>query len=81
MFICSCNGLTDKDVQAAVVAGATRPTEIYAAKKCRAQCGNCVPGVVCLLRQALQEQRARLADAVIHTPSMVGVAREAACLS
>ncbi|NHN86726.1 bacterioferritin [Acetobacter musti] len=58
MFICSCNGLTDKDVHAAVGAGATRPQEVYASRKCRAKCGNCVPGVVCMLRQALKEQKA-----------------------
>ncbi|NHO32660.1 (2Fe-2S)-binding protein [Acetobacter fallax] len=58
MFICSCNGLTDKDIHAAVDAGATRPQEVYAAKKCRAKCGNCVPGVVCMLRQALRDQKA-----------------------
>ncbi|GBR05627.1 (2Fe-2S)-binding protein [Acetobacter oeni] len=61
MFICSCNGLTDKDIHAAVDAGATRPQEVYAAKKCRARCGNCVPGVVCMLRQALRDQKALVA--------------------
>ncbi|GBQ25136.1 bacterioferritin-associated ferredoxin [Gluconacetobacter sacchari DSM 12717] len=34
--------------------GATRPREIYASRGCRAQCGNCVPGMLCLLRRALQ---------------------------
>ncbi len=54
MFVCSCNMLTDQDVKRAVDDGATRPREIYAAQGCRAQCGNCVPGVLCLLRRALQ---------------------------
>ncbi|AQS86120.1 MAG: (2Fe-2S)-binding protein [Acetobacter aceti] len=58
MYICSCNGLTDHDVSAAVEAGATRPGEVYAARKCRAQCGNCVKGVVCLLREALKQRNA-----------------------
>ncbi|MFT8895428.1 MAG: (2Fe-2S)-binding protein [Acetobacter sp.] len=61
MYICSCNGLTDHDVSAAVEAGATRPVEVYAARKCRAQCGNCVKGVVCILREALKQRNASAA--------------------
>lgn len=57
MIICSCNALSHKDVESAINAGASRPSEIYTAKKCRAQCGNCVPGMVCLLKQAIQERR------------------------
>lgn len=56
MVICSCNRLTDKDVESAVAGGAARPREIYASKGCKAQCGNCVPGVVCLLREARMKQ-------------------------
>lgn len=63
MYICSCNGLTDHDVSAAVEAGATRPVEVYAARKCRAQCGNCVKGVVCILREALKQRNAAAAMA------------------
>ncbi|NVN12502.1 MULTISPECIES: bacterioferritin-associated ferredoxin [Nguyenibacter] len=63
MFVCSCNMLTDRDLHDAVAGGATRPGEIYAAKGCRAQCGNCVPGVLCLLRRAIQARaEADLAD-------------------
>ncbi|GAN62555.1 (2Fe-2S)-binding protein [Acetobacter indonesiensis] len=63
MVICSCNRLTDKDVKSAVADGATRPREIYASKGCKAQCGNCVPGVVCMLREArMQMMQAHLAN-------------------
>lgn len=75
MFICSCNGLTDHDVHAAIEAGATRTQEVYAARKCRAQCGNCVPGVVCLLKKAMQEkQAAMVAGAAVSAPEMQAVA-------
>lgn len=57
MFVCSCNMLTDTDVDNAVSKGATHPREVYAAKGCKAQCGNCVPGVLCLLRRALRQAR------------------------
>ncbi|GBQ25189.1 bacterioferritin-associated ferredoxin [Acetobacter estunensis NRIC 0472] len=56
MYVCACNGLTDKDVHDAVDAGARKPGEVYAARKCRAQCGNCVKGVVCLLREAMRNR-------------------------
>ncbi|MBV1837253.1 bacterioferritin-associated ferredoxin [Acetobacter estunensis] len=58
MYVCACNGLTDKDVHDAVDAGARKPGEVYAARKCRAQCGNCVKGVVCLLREAMRNREA-----------------------
>lgn len=54
MIVCSCNGLSHTDIEAAIGAGASRPAEIYAARKCRPQCGNCVPGMLCLLRNALK---------------------------
>lgn len=73
MYICSCNGLTDLDVQTAIEAGATRPSEVYAARKCRAQCGNCVNGVKCLLRDALKQKQEQ---AHAHTlPVMADYAR------
>lgn len=58
MYVCSCNGLTDHDVRDAVGNGATRPGEVYAHCQCRAQCGNCVPTVLCLLRQAIAAAQA-----------------------
>ncbi|KDU95886.1 (2Fe-2S)-binding protein [Komagataeibacter rhaeticus] len=64
MFVCSCNMLTDTDVEAAVKNGAVRPREVYESKGCRAQCGNCVPGVVCLLRQMLRQGRMAVPEAM-----------------
>ncbi|QDH25959.1 bacterioferritin [Neokomagataea tanensis] len=56
MIVCSCNALSHRDVEAAIQSGASRPAEIYTARKCRAQCGNCVPGMMCLLKEALQNR-------------------------
>lgn len=55
MIICSCNALSHIDVEAAIRSGASRPAEVYAARQCQAQCGNCVPGILCLLRAALAQ--------------------------
>ena len=51
MYVCLCNALTDRQVkQAAAAAGTTKPSSIYAACGCRAQCGSCVRTLVALLR-------------------------------
>ena len=41
VYVCLCNGLTDSHVRAAALAGACRPSEVYAACGCTAQCGTC----------------------------------------
>jgi bacterioferritin-associated ferredoxin len=51
MYVCLCNALTDRHVkQAAASAGTTKPSSVYAACGCRAQCGQCVKALVSLLR-------------------------------
>ena len=51
MYICLCNALTDRQVkQAAVTAGTSKPSNVYAACGCRAQCGQCVRVLMDLLR-------------------------------
>jgi bacterioferritin-associated ferredoxin len=51
VYVCLCNALTDHQVkQAATAAGTTKPSTVYAACGCRAQCGQCVKAMVALLR-------------------------------
>jgi bacterioferritin-associated ferredoxin len=51
VYVCLCNALTDRQVtQAATAAGTTKPSKVYAACGCRAQCGQCVKALVVLLR-------------------------------
>ena len=51
MYVCLCNALTDRQVkQAAVAAGVTKTSEVYAACGCRAQCGQCARALAKLLR-------------------------------
>ena len=51
MFVCLCNVLTDARVREAVLAGASRPSQVYEACGCSAQCGHCAP----TLRRIVQE--------------------------
>jgi bacterioferritin-associated ferredoxin len=51
VYVCLCNALTDRQVkQAATAVGTTRPSSVYAACGCRAQCGQCVKALLALLR-------------------------------
>lgn len=62
MYVCSCNALTDRDIRSAIQGGATRPSEVYSGCGRRAECGNCMPTVLCLLREACIVARARHAS-------------------
>jgi bacterioferritin-associated ferredoxin len=51
VYVCLCNALTDHQVKrAAAAAGTIKPSTVYAACGCRAQCGQCVKALVALLR-------------------------------
>jgi bacterioferritin-associated ferredoxin len=51
VYVCVCNALTDRQVKAAAAAAnTTRPSEIYAACGCRAQCGSCIKRMLHLIR-------------------------------
>ncbi|TPW33934.1 (2Fe-2S)-binding protein [Oecophyllibacter saccharovorans] len=52
MIVCSCNVLSDKDVTAAIAAGARRPSAVYAHKKCQADCGKCTRQICRLLKES-----------------------------
>lgn len=58
MYVCICNAITDRHVQAAATAGATRPKEVFAACGCDAQCATCTREILALLRQGVMPPRA-----------------------
>ncbi len=45
MYICNCNGLTDRQIDAACKDGAETWPEVYAYHGCAPKCGKCVPQV------------------------------------
>ncbi len=59
MYVCLCNALTDGQVRDAAMAGARRPSEVYGACGCAAQCGTCAT----LMRSLLNEHAAQQAPA------------------
>ena len=59
MYVCNCNGIRERDVRAAIDAGARKPAQVFAANKCQAQCARCV----CEMREMIQETRQSFAMA------------------
>lgn len=53
MYVCNCNGIREREVRAAIDAGAQRPAEIFKACDSAAQCARCV----CDMRKMLDESR------------------------
>jgi bacterioferritin-associated ferredoxin len=50
VYICNCNALTDKQIAAAVAAGAIRPRDVYAVCGCKAECGCCTATILAMVR-------------------------------
>ncbi|MDO1559356.1 (2Fe-2S)-binding protein [Brevundimonas sp. 2R-24] len=59
MYVCNCNGIRERDVAAAVEAGAARPRDVFARTQCAPQCAKCV----CEMRQMIQDRREALRHA------------------
>jgi len=45
MYVCICNALTERQVDAAIDRGADKADDVYAAHGCAAQCGKCIRDV------------------------------------
>jgi bacterioferritin-associated ferredoxin len=53
VYVCNCNGLRQRDVAAAIEAGATRPRDVFDRHQCRPQCARCV----CEMREMIDDSR------------------------
>ena len=51
LYVCNCNGIREREVRAAIEAGATRPAEVFRACDSQAQCARCV----CDMRKMIGE--------------------------
>jgi bacterioferritin-associated ferredoxin len=52
VYVCNCNGIREREIHAAIGAGATRPAEIFRACQSTPQCARCV----CDMRRILEGQ-------------------------
>ena len=59
MYVCNCNGIRCKEVDAALQAGARQPTAVHAPHGCEVQCARCVPEIAARIRRARAEEKTR----------------------
>ncbi len=52
MYVCNCNGIRERQVRAAIDAGAARPSEVFRHCDAKPQCARCV----CEIREMINEQ-------------------------
>jgi len=52
MYVCLCNGLTDRDLRRAAAAGDGSVAQLYQSLGCAPRCGKCVP----VVREMLAER-------------------------
>ncbi|MEJ0060521.1 MAG: (2Fe-2S)-binding protein [Terricaulis sp.] len=45
MYVCNCNGVTKREVDEAIAAGARRPKEVLSHHGCEPCCGRCLPEI------------------------------------
>lgn len=53
VYVCNCNGIREREVRAAIDAGAARPAEVFRACQSRPRCAKCV----CDMRAMIDEAR------------------------
>ena len=56
MYVCNCNGIREREVRAAIAAGAQRPVEVFKARGCRPHCAKCV----CDMREMIDQEKEAL---------------------
>jgi bacterioferritin-associated ferredoxin len=56
MYVCICNGISDRTVRAAVAAGCRSVAQVYQAVGERPQCGKCVHQIRAMVRGGCADQ-------------------------
>ncbi len=57
MYVCICNGITDRTVREAADAGARDLADLRAMTGCASSCGSCADVALQVLREAQREAR------------------------
>ncbi|PPU93818.1 (2Fe-2S)-binding protein [Xanthomonas albilineans] len=69
MYVCICNGVTDRQIREAVEAGCCNVSELTMRTGCGATCGSCLEMAADLLERSLTRE--------LPLPVLVGLARAA----
>ncbi len=52
MYVCLCNGLTDRQIRAAIEQGGARtPAQVFRQLGCAPRCGKCLPFIAAMARR------------------------------
>jgi bacterioferritin-associated ferredoxin len=70
MYICNCNGITEKEVQTAIKSGIQRWDDVHAFYDCEPCCGQCQ----CEIVEAIVEHDGKHADGGMHGVPAMGAA-------
>ena len=65
MYVCVCNGVTERDIRQAAAGGCGGMTELTMRTGCGATCGSCVPMACELLDEAQREAARQAHDNVL----------------
>lgn len=52
MYVCTCNGVREREVDAAIAAGARKPKAVHAACGVSPQCCRCLPEIAERIRKS-----------------------------
>jgi bacterioferritin-associated ferredoxin len=63
MYVCICNGISDRTVRAAVAAGCRSVSQVYQSVGERPQCGKCVHQIRAMVRSGCPDDTAALSVA------------------
>jgi len=59
VYVCNCNGIREREVRAAIDAGASRPADVFRHCQSKPQCAKCV----CDMRRMIQDSEEALRHA------------------
>ena len=71
MYVCNCNGITERQVTAAVKAGAARWKDVHAHYGCVPQCGKCQCEIIGAIAE-YQADEPVCGDTTFVSPNLVG---------
>ena len=73
MYVCLCNGVTERDIRQAAQAGCGGMAELTMRTGCGANCGSCVP-MACQILDEVRGDASRAVGQVIPFPRIASAA-------
>jgi bacterioferritin-associated ferredoxin len=70
VYVCLCNGVTERDVRQAASAGCRTMPELTMRTGCGATCGSCVATATDLLHEARQAEHRSAVDGLLPVQAM-----------